>query len=93
MKHEVVDTLTEAERDEIQRLHYRKMTLQTLFRSLSEEKQPLNQELYEKMMEDMIETQAKYDAWFREKAQQRNWTSVDGKHWAIDFQTGDVSLT
>lgn len=53
----VAGTLTENERDEIQRLNYRKQTLQTLFRSLADEHATFNPQLYDKMMNDMIETE------------------------------------
>lgn len=89
----VVGTLTQAERDEIMQLNYRKQTLQTLFRSLAEETAEVNPRLYNKMMDDMIETQMRYDFWFRDKAAEHKWKSIDGMSWSVDFQTCEVFLT
>ena len=92
MARTVVGTLTGNERDEIQQLNYRKQTLQTVFRSLADENSAFNPQLYDKMMEDMTETQKRYDAWFRDKAREHGWESGDGMSWSVDFETCEVYL-
>ncbi len=87
-----IGTITEAERDEIQHLNYRRQTLATLFRSMAEAEAPCNSRLFEQLISEIAETQMRYDMWFKDKAKHYNWESESSMSWSIDFETCDVFL-
>ena len=92
MERKSVGKLTEQERDEIQHLNYRRQTLKTLFRSFAEEENEINPGLYDKLIEDMTQTEQRYDTWFRQEAQQHGWDRADGASWSVDFESCEVFL-
>ena len=80
--------VTIEERDEIQRLHMRKVALTELFGAVS----PQKSDLYERVVEDMGRTMIAYEGWFSARAKQYDWKSIPGGKWRIDFTTCEVFL-
>ena len=87
MKKEV-GKVTFEERDEIKILFQRKNGLVELAKILT----PDNNLLYEKLVNDMGETQIKFQNWWDRMAQKYNWESSSGGNWEIDFDTCKIYL-
>ncbi|MDE5662966.1 MAG: CXXX repeat peptide modification system protein [Muribaculaceae bacterium] len=76
-----VGRVTTEERDEIQTLFERKNGLNELAKILT----PDNNELYEKLVMDLGETETKFQNWWNSMAPKYNWESTPEGHWEIDF--------
>lgn len=84
----LVGQVTVEEMKEIQSLYERKNGLMELARILT----PDNHELYEKLVNDMGETQLKFQGWWTRMSNTYNWESVEGGNWEIDFDTCNIYL-
>lgn len=87
MKKEV-GRVTEQERNEIQSLFERRNGLNELANILT----PDNEELYNRLVEDMGKTSTKFQQWWNDTSQKYNWESSDNGRWEIDFQTCQIFL-
>lgn len=87
MKKEV-GKVTFEERDEIKNLFQRKNGLVELAKIIS----PDNNLLYEKLVNDMGETQTKFQNWWDQMAQKYKWERTSGGNWEIDFDTCIIYL-
>jgi CXXX repeat modification system protein len=83
-----VGQVTPEERDEILTLFERKNGLIELAKIVSAD----NNELYEKLVKDMGETNIKFQKWWDEKAKKYKWESHPKGNWEIDFQTCEITL-
>lgn len=84
----IVGQVTPEERDEIQKLFERKNGLQELAKIVDAS----NQELYDKLVQDMGETGGKFQQWWDAKAKQYGWESHPKGNWEINFQTCEITL-
>lgn len=84
----LVGQVTEAERDEIQRLFERRNGLNELARILTAD----NTELYEKLVKDLGETGTKFQNWWDVMAAKYNWASTPNGNWEINFDSCEVHL-
>lgn len=87
MKKEV-GRVTEAERDEIQRLFERRNGLNELAKILTAD----NADLYEKLVKDLGETGTKFQNWWDSMAAKYQWESADNGSWEIDFNDSTIYL-
>lgn len=87
MKKEIV-RVTEVERDNIQALFERRNGLEELAKILT----PDNDELYNRLVEDMGETSTKFQQWWDNTSSKYNWESSENGRWEIDFQTCKIFL-
>jgi CXXX repeat modification system protein len=91
---QAVGKVTEAERDEIKRLHERKNSLQELFYSLAN--MPRNEIegtfLYEKLVDDMGKTASAFKDWWNKMGAKYKWASRKGHSWRINFDTCEIFL-
>lgn len=87
MKKEI-GRVTEAERDEIQRLFERRNGLNELAKVLTVD----NAELYERLVKDMGETSSKFQQWWDSKGKQYEWESAENGSWEIDFNDCTIYL-
>ena len=87
MKKEI-GQVTEEERDEIQKLFERRNGLNELAKILT----PNNQELFERLVVDLGETNAKFQNWWDSKSQKYQWESRPGFNWEINFETCRIYL-
>lgn len=76
------------EKDEIQMLFERRNGLNELAKILTAD----NAALYEKLVKDMGETQAKFQGWWDRMAAKYQWESQEGGNWEINFDTCDIYL-
>ncbi len=88
MAKKLIGQVTVEEMKEIQSIFERKNGLIELARILT----PDNCELYEKLEEDMGETQSKFQGWWTRMSQAYDWEGVDGGNWEIDFDTCNIYL-
>lgn len=90
----LIGSVTAGERDEIKILFERKNALDELFRTLLDlpASETADSPIYERLVRDMGETTARFQAWWREKSAKYGWESVSGCEWEIDFATGDIYL-
>ncbi len=83
-----IGQVTHEEKDEIQHLFERKNGLNELAKILT----PDNNELYEKLVKDMGETGTKFQDWWNRMGEKYQWESVEGGHWEINFESGNIYL-
>ena len=84
----LVGQVTEAERDEIQRLFERRNGLNELARILTAD----NAELYEKLVKDLGETGTKFQGWWDSMVTKYNWESTPNGNWEINFESCEIYL-
>lgn len=84
----IVGKVTESERDTILALFERKNGLQELAKILTAD----NNDLYEKMIKDLGETNIKFQTWWDTMYQKYKWERTEGGNWSINFSTCDISL-
>lgn len=84
----LIGSVTEKERDEIQKLFERRNGLNELGKILTAD----NKELYEKLVTDLGETSTRFQAWWNSKSEQYGWESHPDGNWEIDFNTCEIYL-
>lgn len=84
----LVGKVTEKEKKEIQSLFERKNGLSELAKILTAD----NSELYEKLVKDMGETNAKFQKWWDEKSAKYQWRGTTTGNWEINFDTCEIFL-
>lgn len=91
---QTVGKVTEAERDEIQRLYERKNSLQELFQSLATmpRSEIEGSPLYEKLVEDMGKTVFAFKDWWNKMSVKYKWVGGKGRSWRINFDTCEIFL-
>lgn len=94
MNKEKVGSVTEQEKEEIKKLYERKNALKEIIPSLNSGLLTNEQkdELYERVVQDMVKTNAAFQRWWDEKGEQYNWKSVENGNWNIDFETNEIYL-
>ncbi len=85
----IVGKVTEEEKREIQTLYERRNGLNELAKILKAD----DVELYEKLVKDMGETSARYQAWWDKMSRNYGWESIEGARWSIDFGTNEIRLS
>ena len=88
MARKLIGRVTVEEMKEIQSLYERKNGLSELAHVLT----PDNNELYEKLVKDLGETQSKFQNWWNRMSMNYKWEGVDGGNWEIDFDTCNIYL-
>lgn len=84
----VISRVTEEERDEIQQLFERRNGLNELAKILT----PGNDQLYERLINDMGETSTKFQNWWNRMAIKYQWENVNDGRWEINFDTCEIHL-
>ena len=84
----LVGQVTPEERNEIQTLFERRNGLNELAKILTAD----NNELYEKLVKDLGETNTKYQGWWNRMANKYQWESTNDGNWEINFDTCKVFL-
>lgn len=84
----LVGHVTPEERNEIQTLFERRNGLNELAKILTAD----CTELYEKLVQDMGETGAKFQGWWDKMAEKYQWESTDCGNWEINFDTCEIYL-
>jgi CXXX repeat modification system protein len=89
----LIGTVSPEERDEIKSLYERKNGLTELFKSLTDIDRHETARLYDKLVRDMAETSAKYQAWFDTLSKKYKWENIPGFNWEVNFDNCEVYLT
>lgn len=84
----VVGQVTIEEKNEIQTLFERRNGLNELAKIVTAD----NTELYEKLVQDLGETGAKFQNWWDRMSQKYQWESADNGNWEINFDTCEITL-
>lgn len=84
----VVGKVSESEKKEIQILFERRNGLNELANILTAD----NEELYERLVKDLGETNVKFQKWWDEMSRKYQWESIDGGNWEINFDTCEIFL-
>lgn len=85
----VVGKVTSDERNEIQVLFERRNGLNELSMILTPEKA----DLYEKMVEDMAETDTAFQDWWSRMAEKYQWERIEEGDWEINFATCEIMFS
>lgn len=88
MEKKKVGIVTEEERDEIQKLFRRHSGLADLAKIVTAD----NVELYEKVVNDLGDTNSKFQDWWNKKGEKYNWESAENGRWQINFDTREIFL-
>ena len=88
MEKKKVGIVTEEERDEIQKLFRRHSGLADLAKIVTAD----NVELYEKVVNDLGDTNSKFQDWWNKKGEKYNWESAENGRWQINFDTCEIFL-
>ena len=83
-----VGKISTAERDEIKNLFTRRKGLAELVKILDKD----NIDLYEKVIADLTETGAAFDAWWDSMFEKYQWESAENGNWEIDFNDCSIYL-
>ena len=86
---EKVGQVTIEERNEIQQLFERRNGLGELAKILTAD----NDALYQKLVNDMGDTSAKFQKWWDVMSAKYSWKSSPNGHWEINFESCDIYLT
>ena len=84
----VIAQVSEEEKKEIQTLFERKNGLTELAKILTAD----NTALYEKLVQDMGETNIRFQKWWDDMGAKYNWESHPDGNWEINFQTNEILL-
>lgn len=84
----LVGQVTPEERREIQQLFEHRNGL----RELAQIVKSSESELYDKMVQDLGETNTKYQAWWDRMGEKYLWESAEDGHWEINFDTCEIFL-
>ena len=88
MNKELIGQVTTDEKNEIQTLFERRNGLNELAKILTVD----NNELYEKLVKDLGETDSKFQNWWKTMSDKYQWESIEGGNWEIDFETCNIYL-
>ena len=88
MEKKKVGIVTEEERDKIQKLFRRHSGLADLAKIVTAD----NVELYEKVVNDLGDTNSKFQDWWNKKGEKYNWESAENGRWQINFDTCEIFL-
>jgi CXXX repeat modification system protein len=83
-----IGVVTEDEKNEIRLLFQRKNGLTELAKIVTAD----NNELYEKLVNDMGTTQSKFQGWWDEMAEKYKWEGKENGNWEINFETNEIFL-
>ena len=94
MNKENVGSVTDEEKDEIQRLFERKLALNELIPTLNSNVMSKDQkdELYEKAITDLGKTNAMFQKWWNDMALKYRWKAIENGNWSIDFETNEIFI-
>lgn len=88
MTKKIVGSVTEEEKNAIQKIFERRNGLTELAKIVSAD----NVELYERLVKDLGETGAKFQNWWDEMSAKYQWESAEDGNWEINFQTNEILL-
>ena len=92
--HEFKGKLTEDEAGKLQKIFQRKMALLEIMPTI---KSPMDREsldyLYEKLVNDLQQTNQKMHDWWVETSSIHGWEYAEGDSWSVNFNDKEVTIT
>ena len=88
MSRKLVGEVSIEEKKEIKSIYMRRSALLDLSKILTAG----NSELYEKLVQDLGETNEKFQEWWSSKAKEHDWEGAENGRWQIDFNTCEIFL-
>lgn len=85
----IVGSVTEQEKQEIQKLFERRNGLTELAKIITAD----NDALYQKLVKDMGETTTLFQQWWDRMYEKYQWERSENGSWEINFQTNEISLS
>lgn len=85
----IVGSVTEQEKQEIQKLFERRNGLTELAKIITAD----NDALYQKLVKDMGETATLFQQWWDRMYEKYQWERSENGSWEINFQTNEISLS
>lgn len=93
MPNELVGTVSQEEKEEIQSLYQRKLALDEMLFKFENNASILRDEnLYEKLVSDMGRTNYQSQRWWSEKGEKYQWKGNSKGRWVINFDTNEIFL-
>lgn len=89
----LVGKVSVEEMDEIKSLYERKNGLIEIIKAIPDINGNDSSALYEKIVQDMATTNAKYSKWFEEKSKKYNWENIENHNWEVNFASCEVFIT
>lgn len=88
MLNKKVGQVTPEECSEIRLLFERRNGLNELAKIVTVD----NDELYEKLVKDLGETNTRFQSWWKRMSDKYKWESIEGGNWEINFETCEIYL-
>lgn len=88
MERKLIGKVTIEEKEQIYEIYLRRSGLTDLVKILSVDQE----DLYEKVIKDLGETNARFQYWWDTMAEKYKWVSVENSRWKIDFNTCEIFL-
>ncbi|WP_307768668.1 CXXX repeat peptide modification system protein [uncultured Bacteroides sp.] len=88
MDKKIIGKVTSDEKNEIQKLFERRNGLYELAKIITID----NNNLYEKLVNDLGETESSFQNWWNTMSDKYKWESVEDGNWEIDFETCNIYL-
>lgn len=88
MSRKIIGKVTVAEKNAIQMLFERRNGLNELAKIVTAD----NDDLYEKLIKDLGETNTKFQQWWDTMSVKYHWESREDGNWEIDFNTNEIYL-
>lgn len=89
MKTIEVGTVSREEIEKIRKIYFRKTALQELISIVSMD----NEELYQKILDDLAVSNIKMSEWWIDISKKKGWEYGTDCSWNIDFRTGAISVS
>lgn len=91
---EKVGFVTDGEKEEIQKLHEKRLALKELLLTLCNPALKENEKdaLYEKIVKDLGNVNLSCEMWWSKMSKKYVWKSMENGVWNIDFNTNEIFL-
>ena len=91
MATKTIGKVTDSERQEILKLHSRRVSLEQITTNYLSNNGHVSD--HPEIVEEIGDLAIKVDSWWKRKARDYNWESAAAGSWSIDFETGDIILS
>jgi CXXX repeat modification system protein len=92
MTKQLIGSVTQAEKEDVVRLHERRTALRELLLTLNSPylSEGEKRTLAGRIVEEYVKASSLFERWWREAARKYNWPSKEHGSWMVDFETNDV---
>lgn len=93
MKEQILGLVTEAERDEVKRLHSRRTGLHEIITTLASSGLTPENNFYERLVADVSDVNAQFGDWWRKVSTKYGWPNDSRLNWNLDFETRQIKVS